>query len=120
MSVDGALQKVSLRQLLVEKHVGIVTIAVLSASSLYLGIQAVWEPLFCTLHYLFEAVAILDLPYLSFTMKDRALLVTSFSNLLFALLYAVATWLLSKWMYGTPPLEALRIYRARLTDKHYV
>ena len=120
MSADGALHKVSLRHLLRDTHVGIVTIAVLLASSLYLGIQAVWDPLFRTLYYLFETVAILDLPYLSFTLEDRSLLVTSFSNFLFALLYAVAAWLLSKRMYGRQPLETLRIHRARLMDTHHV
>lgn len=70
--------------------------------------------------FLFTAGAILDIPYLSFTLSERAILVTTFFYLLGALINFFAAWLVSRWVYGVGPLRSLSTYRSRLTGRSHV
>src|SRR5437764_289117 len=117
MSASLGMQRFSVRRALTDSQVGNITIALLVAFSVYWAFLAVWEPLWRVLNHVFEAVAILDIPYFSFTVEDRFLLTNSFSKLLSALLNSLAALLLSKWMHGISPFEVLRAVRARLLDK---
>ena len=72
--------------------------------------------------FLFLAVAILDIPYISSTLSpaDRLDLVTTFSNLFFALFSLAAAWFLSLWVYGVGPLRGLSKYRTKLARSNHV
>jgi hypothetical protein len=107
--------KPSLRELLAESHIAAVAIAVLLLWSLDSGFRALWRPLSHVLGFLFTAVAILDMPYFSFGLEERVILITTFFYLLAALISLAAAWLLSHSVYGRSPLRSLSTYRAKLT-----
>ena len=113
--------KPSLREILANSHIPAVAIAVLLLWSLNSGIQALESPLLRAAGFLFTAVAILDIPYVSstFTSADRFMLTTTLSFLSYAFINLAAAWLLSRWVYGVGPLCSLKSYRTRLARREH-
>jgi|SRR5207245_7308267 len=72
--------KHSLREMLAESHVSVVAIAVLVLWFFDLGFRALWGPLWRIVTFLFTAIAILDIPYVSpkLGVADRAMLFSTF------------------------------------------
>ena len=114
--------KPSLREILADFHVSAVAIAVLLYWSLYWGFTALWSPLALAASFLFNAVAILGIPYGSFTFTgtDRLMLSTTLTFLFNAFVCLAAAWLLSRWVYGAGPLRSLSKCRRKLTRRNHV
>jgi len=108
----------SLREILADSYVSAVAIAVLLYWSLYWGFSALWSILAHAASFLFTAVAILGIPYVSstFTGADRLMLTVLFN----AFVCFAAAWLLSRWVYGTGPLRSLSKCRTRLARRNHV
>src|SRR5882724_12252358 len=100
--------KPSLREILADSHISVVAIAVLIYWSLYWGFTAIESPLARLASFLFAAVAILDIPYDSFTFTgtDRLAWTTTLAVLFNAFVCLAAAWLLSRWVYGVGPLRS--------------
>lgn len=112
----------SLRKVLIDSHVAVVAIAVLffySFFSVARAVFALWTPALEVVFFLATAIAIRGIPYTSRTLDPltRLYLLTTFSNILFALAYLAAAWLLSCWVYGTGPLRSLGNYRNKFSRK---
>jgi len=112
--------KPSLRQLLADSHVAAVAIAVLLLWSFQWGVRALWDPVSSVTVFLFTAVAILDVPYLSLTASDWLALIGTFTYLVYALISFAIAWLLSRWVYGNGPFHSLSMYRMRLGRSNHV
>jgi hypothetical protein len=103
-----------LRKVLADSWIADVAIAVLLFWAMGAGFRAIWIPVSQLTYFLFEAVAILDIPSHSFNELDRSQAVTSFIYLLtFASAVAGAS-ALSYWMYGTGPIRRLRNMHDRM------
>lgn len=88
---------------------------------LYAAVNGLWTPIFRVLNFVFEAVAILDLPYFSrpSTAMDRVMLSLTFSYLYAAGVTFLAAWLLSRWVYGVGPFHALsKVVEEFRGDRH--
>jgi hypothetical protein len=105
--------KLSLRQTLADSHVSAIAIALLLFWSLKWGIEALWEPFSRLVKFLFTAVAILDIPYVSPTIDvtDRLMFINACFFFFYAISSIAAAWLLSHWVYGEGPFRSLRRYR---------
>ena len=114
--------KPSLRETLVDSHISAVAIAALLIWSLHWGFLALWEPLSRIASFLFTGVAILGIPYFSFTfnIENRMLVSTTLMYLFNSLATLAAAWLLSRWAYGVGPLRSLRTYRNGLAGSEHV
>lgn len=114
--------KNTLRKTLAESHVAAIAVTVLLLWSIDSGFRCLWEPLSRAVSFLFTAVAILDIPYLSssFTVVDRIQTTTMAFYLLHSLITLAAAWLLSRWVYGMGPLRSLNAYRSRLIRSVHV
>ncbi len=121
MRTNGESVKPSLREILADSHISAVAIAVLLVFSFNEFFRALWGPLSFALTYLFTAVAILGLPYVSpkLTLTDRWMLIRTFSYLLYAFSMLAAAWFLSRWVYGVGPLRSLSRYRTILTRRKH-
>ena len=108
--------KDSLREILADSHVCAVAIAVLLFWSLDSAFWALWGPLTSAAQFLFTAVAILDIPYISrtLTITDQLTVFVWFLNLFNSLIYLAAASILSHSVYGTGPLRALCKYSTKL------
>jgi hypothetical protein len=108
--------KLSLRQTLVDSHVAAVAIMLLLFWSFKWTIEAFWEPISRLAKFLFTAVAILDIPYISPTLDvtDRHMFINTCFFFLNAVSAVAAAWLLSQWVYGEGPFRSLSRYRRRL------
>ena len=113
--------KPSLRQILADYHVSAVAIAVLLYWSLYWGFSALWSLLAPAANFLVTAVAIVGIPYGSFTFTgaDRLVLTLTLIFLSNALVCLAAAWVLSRWVYRTGPLRSLSEYRTKLTRRNH-
>ena len=109
----------SLRAMLAESHTATVAIALLVLWSLDGLFQALWPLLWRVGSYLFTAVAIFDIPYLSPTLSftDRAMLVIAAAYLYMAIACFSAAWLLSHWVFGVGPFRHLVIYGSKLSGR---
>lgn len=103
-------QKQSGCEVLAESHVATVTIAVLLLTTLDTGFRGLWVPLSYLLEYLYTAIAILDIPYFSFTAAHFNLAIT-IDYLTAALVSLIAANLLSHRIYGVGPFRHLRSYQ---------
>lgn len=114
--------KPSLRKTLADYHVSAVAIAVLLFWALYWGFTALWSPLAHAAGFLFRAVAILGIPFGSFTYTgaDRLMFTTTLAFLFNAFVCLAAAWLLSRWVYGTGPLRSLRKCGTKLIGGSHV
>jgi hypothetical protein len=107
--------KLPIRQALADSNVAAVTIAVLLLWSLDSVFRGLWDPVFDLGVFLFTAVAIWDIPYLSptTTTTDRAMLIITCSFLYSSIVCVSAAWLLSRWVYGIGPLRCLQQARRK-------
>jgi hypothetical protein len=99
----------SIRDTLVDSHVGAATVAVLLIWTLDGGCRALWPAVSYSGRWLFTAAAILDFPYLSLGLLKR--------SVVFSVIYALdtvavfaAAWIVSRWLYGVGPFHVLRRY----------
>jgi hypothetical protein len=111
--------KPSLKEVLADSHIAAVAIAVLLLWSLDGIFRALWSPVYRVLGFLFTAVAILDVPFISPTLtgEDRLMLITTFLYFCAAIISFSGAWLLSRWVYGVGPLRSLVRYRSRIGRK---
>jgi hypothetical protein len=109
----------SIRKTLADSHISAVAIVVLVLWSITAGYSALSEPIYRAATFLFTAVAIRDVPYISPTMTayNRLMYWNSFSNLTGALICLAAAWLLSRWTFGAGPIASLGKYRELLTRR---
>ena len=117
MPTIGRNNGCSLREVLAESHVAGAAVAVLLLWSLDFGFKALWGPLSRIGTFLFTAIAILDIPYFSFSPLDRFMLITSLLYAAGALMSLAAAWFLSHWVHGMGPIGTLTTYRPRLTKE---
>ncbi len=110
----------SFREIMAESHIAAISIAVLLVWSLTLGLQALWSPLWRAAGFIFTAVAILNIPYDTFTHNDRLMLLHTFTYLFTAFIYLAAAWVLSRWAHGMGPLRSLSKFRTRLARRKNV
>lgn len=106
-----------LREALTESHIAAVAVAVLLFWSLSLVLWGLWAPLYRVGGFLLMAVAILHIPYDSFTGADRDMLLTTCLYFLYALAYLIAAWVLSRWVYELGPVASLKQIRTELTRR---
>lgn len=113
--------KPSLRETLAESHISAIGTALLLVWAFDWGFRTLWELFSRAAGFLFTAVAILDIPYISPTptLVDRVMLVTTLFYLCSALISLAGAWLLSRWVYGMGPLRSLSQYRAKLTRRNH-
>ncbi len=114
----GSNGKHVLRERLADSHVAAIAVAALLVWSLDAGFRAVWVPLGRVVDYLASAIAIVDIPYSSFTYESYFILFNTLSYLVPALCNFAAAWGISHWVYGTGPLNTLSLYRARLARRN--
>jgi hypothetical protein len=102
----------SVREVLAESHIAAVTIAIFLFWFLDCLFLAFWPPIFAGLEFVFTAVAIFDIPYISpgVNLADRLALVSGFSHFYAALTGLLAANLVSRWVYDMGPLRALSVY----------
>lgn len=106
--------KVCLRESLASSNVAAVAIAALMLSSFDAGFRALWELIFPILEFLGTAILIRDIPYFS-----GGSFVTAMFYVWASLICMAGAWLLSKWIYGTGPLQLFSQYRGeRIRTKH--
>jgi len=104
----------SLRTVLADSHIAAVAVAVLLVWSLDQGFRALAGPFFRVTDFIVNAVAILGIPYFSWTFDERVGLGIALAYVFSAIVNLAGAWLLSRWVYGTGPLQALSKYRSRL------
>jgi small basic protein len=111
--------KTSLREILVRSHIAAIAIASLLLGSLDSAFKALWDPLLGVLRFLFTAVAILDIPYISstLTIPAKQMLIVTFTYLYGAIANFSAAWLLSCWIYGVGPIPCMMSYGDKLSGR---
>jgi hypothetical protein len=105
----------SLRETLIDSHVAATTIAVLLLWFMDSIFRGLWPLLGRAVEWLFTAVAIFDIPYFSFTVVDRSMLLISAYYFYAAIVSFSAAWIVSRWVYGVGPLRSLVAYGNKLT-----
>jgi len=120
MPATGEDLKRSLRETLADSHVVAVAIGVLLLWTLDSGFRAVLYPLPNVIEFCATAIAILGLPYVSFTGEGRILLMVSLMYVFSALITLTGAWILARCVYGVGPLRALLESRNRLTGGSHV
>jgi hypothetical protein len=110
------------QKILAESHIAAITIAVLLLWCLNGAFQALWAPFSRVVGFLFTAVAILDIPYISPTptLADGFMLVTASNYLYGAIFNFSAAWILSKWVFGAGPVQSLTHYCKNLIASPHV
>ena len=103
-----------IRDVLARTHVAAVTVAVLLLWSIDASFRAFWPLLSGVLEYVFTAVAILDIPYFSWTANRRFEVAWTCIYTLSAVMEFCAAWLIARWVFGVGPLSCLGKYRVRL------
>ena len=97
-----------IRKTLADSYVAAVSIAILLLWSLGRVYLAMTPPLYGLIEYLINAIAILGIPYRTFTIADRGMLVIAVVNLCWAVLIFGEAWLISLWVYRTGPIHGLQ------------
>ena len=117
--------KPSLRKVLTDSYVAIVAIAMLVFGSIACLCQLVWFPFSRVPNFLsdvfvfFPGVQYADVQYAY--SRDLESIFGLEPFLLFlgvAIVYLIAAWVLSLWVYGAGPVEALIACHASLRRKH--
>lgn len=111
--------KPSLRKVLADSHIAAVAILVLLAWSLEWILSALWSPFVRVADFVFNAIAILDIPsgLGHFSIIDRVALIVSASYCIYAAISIAGAWLLSRWVYGVTPISTLREYHSRFARR---
>jgi hypothetical protein len=102
--------RATIRKLLADSHIGAVSIAVLLFWALDSIFLALWEPLYAAGSFVLKAIAILDIPLMTFSTEYLLILV--FSYTVEATASLIVARLLSKWLYGVGPLQCLMNFRS--------
>jgi hypothetical protein len=118
-NVEGDRVKPSLRALLADSHVSAIAVAVLLVWSLDEAFRALAGPFLRVTDFLINAVAILGIPYFSWTFDERISLYLAVAHTLAAVVNLTGAWLLSRWVYGTGPLQMLSRYRMKLSGRNH-
>lgn len=111
--------KPSLRDVLRSSHVATATIVILFITA----IECTWEflsiPVSRAALFLFNTVAILDIPYHAFSITDRIDIAVGLVYAAAALANIFAAWILSCWVFGMGPLRSLggSLYKLRRRDR---
>jgi len=113
--------KRSLREILADSHIAAVAIGVLLLWSLSSAAWAFRIPLYRAAEFAVTAVAILGIPYSShaWTGAEQLMLITVGYGLYGTLVSLAGAWLLSRWVYGVGPFQALVESRARLARRNH-
>ncbi|HEX5233920.1 MAG TPA: hypothetical protein VFW25_01175 [Silvibacterium sp.] len=108
-----------IREILADSHIAAVAIAVLLLESVISGCIALWGPLCRAAIFLFTAVAIRDVPYVSrtLTLSDRLMLTNTSLYFFDGLISLAAAWFLSRWIFGAGPVQSLGHYRNALARR---
>ena len=107
-----------LREVLASSHVAAIAIAFLLFASLGSFFSAVAPLAWKGLVYAVTAIAILDIPYFSWTRWDQVDAITTSWYLFFSVMNFVNAWLLSHWSFGIGPLRCMRQYQERYFRSH--
>lgn len=102
-----------LRRVLAESHIGAVACLVLLWWSLDVACRAFWAPLYRASLYVATAIAIWDIPYSKVHALDKLEFVLALEHFLYAIVYFVAAWMVSRWLFGAGPIRSLRTYSSR-------
>jgi hypothetical protein len=103
-----------LQEILIDSNVAATTIAVLLLWFMDSVFRGLWPLLGPAVEWLFTAVAIFDIPYFSFTVVERSMLLISAFYFYAAIVSFAAAWILSRWVYGVGPLRSLIAYGNKL------
>ena len=97
----------SLRQVLADSHVAAVTVALLLLWALDTAVRGLWDPVYHVGKFLFTAIAIWDIPYLSPspTTIDRLTLISSGYLSYCSIVSLAAASLLSRCVPNRPDQE---------------
>jgi hypothetical protein len=99
--------KRSLREILIDSHVALTTIAVLLLWSMDGAFWGLWPLLSRAAQWLLIAIAIRDIPYFSITTAERSIILISAMYFYAAIVSFLAASILSRWVYGVGPLRSL-------------
>ncbi len=105
----------SLKTILLESHVAIVTIAILLAECLIRLFQLVWVPTRQILDILIDAV---EYPYVRHAFGGILNSDLIWMVLFDALPFLAAAWSLSFWVFGVGPIKALATYQATARSQY--
>lgn len=108
----------SFRQILTESRIPAVTIAVLIVWALDSGVRALKAPVFGIIDFVINVVAIGGIPYGSGRFFWGPW-IASLSYALTAIVYLVAAWVLSRWVFRMGPFRSLRECCAKLVRRNY-
>jgi hypothetical protein len=107
-----------LRKTLADSHISAVAVAVLLVWSIEWALRALWGPLYRLVSFLFTAILILDIPYISWDATSyRNVFLISSMYLFWGLISLSAAWLLSRWVYGHGPLRSLHECHSELAGR---
>lgn len=109
--------KCPLRQVLADSHVAAVAISLLLLWALDAAFRGLWNPIYDAGAFVFTAIAIRDIPFLSATTADRLTLISTVYFLYSATVSLGAAWLLSRWVYGMGPVRSLILRRSNLAGR---
>jgi hypothetical protein len=106
---------ISLRKALVDSHIAAIAIAVLLSASFSTLFEALWQMFSPIVSFVFEAIAILDIPYFSYplTKADRSLLIVAVLQTSFAILIFAEACCVSYLVYRAGPFRVLAGYRTK-------
>lgn len=107
--------KRSLKEVLADSHIAAIVIAVLLFWAVDSTFQALSPYVADAIEFVATAVAIFDIPYLSFTALNRFQLIISLAYLYAAVVEIVAASLISQWVYKSGPISALMDVRRTVT-----
>jgi hypothetical protein len=83
--------------------------------------EGLWFASYRVVDFVFTTVAILAIPYIGPTTgADRMMYLEAALYLLTAALNLLAAWLLSQWVYGIGPLDALSNFAGRFVRRTHV
>jgi hypothetical protein len=121
MQLHGKSVKSPLRKVLADSHVAAVIIALLLLWALNFGFTALLEPLVRLADFLFTAIAISDVPYVSrhLTAEQESMLINTAAYSVSTIAVVVAAYFFSHWVYGVGPLRSLSAYRTRLVRRKH-
>lgn len=109
----------SLREVLADSHIAAITIVSLLLGAIDCAFQAIWWPLIQLAEFLATAVAILDIPFISWG-RNRYLLINACIYLLSAVMNLAGAWFLSRWVFGVGPFRSLSSYHNKLIGRTHV
>ena len=111
--------KRSLKEILAQSHVASVAIAVLLFWFINNIFLAVWTLIVPALSFLATAIAILGIPFVSWSYTRYTVFLASFC-LCSAIIDFLAAWLVSRWIYDAGPIRSLILCCDKLIGRNHV